>query len=138
MSFVFGRSSKGKLHTCDARLHDLALRVLEASPIDFAILCGHRNRDSQDEAFASGHSLVQWPNGKHNAMPSRALDFAPVPDPFDERPLALMRYGVIAGIFFAKAHEMGLPIRWGQDWDGDGDLTDQRLNDMGHIELVEG
>ena len=138
MSFAFSRSSKGKLHTCDSQLHDLALRVLDVSPIDFSIICGHRNRDSQDEAFASGHSLVQWPNGNHNSLPSRALDFGPHPNPYDDRHMALMRYGVIAGVFYAKADEMGIKIRWGGNWDGDSDLTDNTLNDMGHIEILKG
>jgi hypothetical protein len=44
--------------------------------------------------------------------------------------------GHIAGRAFAIAHEEGFSIRWGGDWDGDGDLTNQKFDDLFHIELI--
>jgi hypothetical protein len=37
----------------------------------------------------------------------------------------------------AIAQEEGFHIRWGGDWDGDGDLTDQQFDDLFHIEVKE-
>jgi len=40
--------------------------------------------------------------------------------------------GVILGI----ANEMGIDIRQGVDWDGDGDFMDQTFDDLGHVEML--
>jgi peptidoglycan LD-endopeptidase CwlK len=32
---------------------------------------------------------------------------------------------------------MGIEIRWGGDWDGDGDLSDHKFNDLPHFELID-
>ena len=135
--YVFGSRSRAALETCHSTLQELARRSILRSPVDFSIIRGHRGQVDQDMAFRGGFSEKQWPDGNHNASPSRAFDFTPYPDPYDPRDLALLRYGVIAGVFFAVAATMsGTEIRWGQDWDRDGDLTDQKLNDMGHLELI--
>ena len=31
---------------------------------------------------------------------------------------------------------MNVSLRWGGDWDGDGDRTDQTFNDLMHWELI--
>jgi hypothetical protein len=45
--------------------------------------------------------------------------------------------GYIAGRAFAIAAEEGFRIRWGGDWNGDGDLTNQKFDDLFHLELVD-
>ena len=41
------------------------------------IVCGHRNKEDQNKAFAEGKSKLKWPKGKHNKLPSQAVDAAP-------------------------------------------------------------
>lgn len=133
--FVFGDRSKMMLSTCHVLLRAIAHRALELSPIDFAVVQGHRNKDDQEVAFESGKSRVQWPNGRHNSLPSHALDFAVVPNPYEAGFKNAARYYLVAGCFFAAARELGVEIRWGGDWDGDGDFTDQTFDDLGHVEI---
>jgi hypothetical protein len=45
-------------------------------------------------------------------------------------------FAVIGGILIAVADAMDVKVRYGGDWDMDGQTTDQTLMDWGHIELV--
>ena len=101
---------------------------------DISILEGHRGRFRQNKAFAEGNSKVQWPNGKHNRKPSQAVDFQPYPVPERKEKLwAALAY--IAGRAIEIGKRRGLTVRWGGDWDGDGDLTDQNFDDLYHLEV---
>ena len=140
MPYKFGTRSRAKLDTCHPRLVELAERAIIRTPIDFTIIHGFRNMHEQDELVAQGFSKTNWPDSKHNArigdLPnSAAIDFGPWIDgtiPWKDE-LAFAR---IAGVFDACALELGIPIRWGGDWDRDGASTDQSFMDLGHIELV--
>jgi len=78
-TFSFSRSSLAKLDTCHPVLKLLMTRVLDASPHDMTVLCGHRNQEDQDRAYVLGNSKLKWPNSKHNSTPSMAVDVAPYP-----------------------------------------------------------
>lgn len=41
--------------------------------------------------------------------------------------------GYVAGV----ADQLGTPVRWGGDWDGDEDFSDQTFDDLVHFELVD-
>ena len=113
-------------HYCDRALHEVA---------DLSLICGHRGRPAQNFAFANGNSKLRWPNGKHNRLPSYAVDFQPYPMPADKAKLwASLAY--IAGRIVEMARNDGVTIRWGGDWDSDGDLTDQNFDDLYHLEVV--
>jgi peptidoglycan L-alanyl-D-glutamate endopeptidase CwlK len=105
--------------------------------VDISILCGHRGKDEQDEAYRTGRSTVQWPRSKHNALPSLAVDIAPyLPDvKIDWTDTAA--FARLAGYVERVAHEQGLRTRWGGDWDQDRRTADERLIDMPHFEIME-
>jgi len=42
---------------------------------------------------------------------------------------------MLAGVMLNAAQEMGIRVRWGGDWDGDGSTKDQTFHDLGHYEL---
>lgn len=143
---AFSRSSLHRLRTCDPRLQLVFRRVVEF--VDCTILEGHRGQKAQDRAFEAGRSKVQWPNGNHNAYPSRAVDAAPYPidwggplviDGELERSNlnALLRFYWFAGFVIGTAREMHVPLRWGGDWDRDFDFSDQSFNDLVHYELED-
>jgi len=133
----FGKTSRRRLKTCHPDLQRVFKRVVKEH--DCTIICGRRGRNAQELAYANGKSKVQWPNSRHNAEApelSEAVDAAPY----------VSGKGVIweerACAFFASkvldvAKEEGVELRWGGDWDGDGDLTDQNFNDLVHFELVK-
>jgi len=101
---------------------------------DISLVTGYRGEEEQNKKFLEGKSKVTYPNGKHNMYPSIAVDLQPYPYPKDERKL-WAALGRIAGRAEAIAKEEGFVIRWGGDWDSDGDLTDQDFDDLFHIEL---
>lgn len=100
---------------------------------DCRVLCGHRDKAAQDEAYHSKRSKVRWPNSKHNKTPSLAVDVAPYPVDWTD----LDRFKVFGGFVLGVAATMGVKIRWGRDWDQDWDFGDQDFNDYPHFELVE-
>ena len=111
---------------CDRILHEVA---------DVSLLCGFRGEQEQNEAFLSGASTLMWPDGNHNERPSKAVDLQPYPMPTRKEKL-WASLGYIAGRAIGIGIEDGVVIRWGGDWDQDGDLTDQNFDDLFHLEIV--
>lgn len=126
----FGARSIIRKRECHPLLQHILDEVIKE--IDFTILVGYRNREAQNRAYVDGRSKLKWPNSKHNAKPSIAVDVAPWPIDWDD----VDRFFELAEAFKKKADELGIDIRWGGDWDGDGDYTDQTFNDYCHFELV--
>ena len=118
---------------------DLALIMTEVrnTVADISIVTGYRGEAEQNQKFDEGKSQVRFPHGKHNTLPSRAVDFQPYPLPRRKEKLwASLAY--IAGRAIEIGQRHGRIIRWGGDWDGDGDLTDQNFDDLYHLEDVTG
>jgi peptidoglycan L-alanyl-D-glutamate endopeptidase CwlK len=127
----FAIPSKLKLASLDVRLQTVLLEAIKYA--DFSIIWGHRGEKSQNDAYAKGTSQARWPDSPHNKLPSLAVDVAPWPGLYD-RPAQDFYY--LSGIIKGVATQLGIPVRCGCDWDGDGDTQNQRLHDLGHIELV--
>lgn len=125
----FSKTSAARLATCHPDLIKVFTRVLELC--DCSILCGHRTEEEQNAAFAEEKSQVQYPNGKHNTLPSRAVDAAPYPIDWNDRE----RFSYFAGLVVGVGASMGIAIRWGGDWDNDFDLKDNNFDDLVHFEL---
>jgi peptidoglycan L-alanyl-D-glutamate endopeptidase CwlK len=119
----FGAKSLARL----AELHPDLQRVLcQAIKVaDFAIICGHRGEKDQDVAYATGHSRLQWPYSKHNALPALAVDVAPWPINWDD----LTSFYYLAGVVMTCAYKEGVPLTWGGNW--------IKLKDMPHFELKD-
>jgi len=133
--YSFGRDSQKQLDTCTFNIQKVMSVAIKL--IDFSVICGFRNEANQNKAFAKGKSTKKWPEGKHNVMPSRAVDIAPYPIDWSNRPKAIARFYLLAGIIIAIAWVLRVELRWGGDWDGDWDLFDQKFDDLGHFEEVE-
>ena len=126
----FGITSQRRLVTCHPNLRLLCDEVIK--DIDIAVICGHRSKEEQDRAYELGRSTVKWPNSKHNSMPSMAVDIGPYPINWDN----LYQWRMFGGYVLWKAECLGINIRWGGDWDRDGDMWDHRFIDMPHFELI--
>ena len=123
----FSKRSLERLETC---VPELQLVMHEAIlEYDFTVLCGHRGMEDQEKAFRDGNSRVHWPHGKHNSMPSKAVDVAPW---FEEEPHIrwddLVSFGVLAEVILRVAERMGIKLRWGGKW---------KMRDYVHFETVE-
>ena len=126
----FGNTSKRRLATCDEDLQELFQEVVKF--FDCSILEGHRGEETQNKYFDEGKSQVKWPNGKHNSSPSTALDAAPYPIDWDDTD----RFYYFAGFVKGVAFNIGIPIRWGGDWDDDTDVKETKFKDLVHFELM--
>lgn len=126
---TFSQKSKDRLATCDARLQQVFNEVIKH--FDCVILEGHRNQAAQDAAYAAGKSQLKWPNGKHNSMPSKAVDVMPFPIDWTDRERMTLFAGFVIGI----ATGMGIDIRWGGDWNEDTKVKDNRFDDLPHFEV---
>lgn len=137
---VFGTKSKRLLAECDHHLVVFFEAVVKLR--DCTILCGHRNKINQDIAFANKTSKVQWPNGKHNKIPSLGIDVAPYfKDRAPGKRVSMIRYEVIEFGHYClgirDCMNMSHKIRWGGDWDKDNlTLTDNEFIDAFHWELI--
>ena len=129
---AFSEKSITKLSTC----HPLLQRVFHevVREFDCTILEGHRDKDRQNQMISEGKSQVQWPDGKHNTVPSLAVDVTPYPIQWDDRE----RQTLFAGYVLATAKSMGVTLRWGGDWDRDTEVRDNSFDDLVHFEIVEG
>jgi len=131
----FSESSMQKLRTCDPELQILFNYVIRY--FDCTIVCGERNKEDQNKAFADGFSTVQYPNSDHNSFPSKAVDV--VPYPIEWKNVNRMRYfiGFVKGVaqMLKEYGTMDKEIRTGIDWDNDTVLKDQRFNDLPHFQV---
>lgn len=127
----FSAASVEKLSTCHPDLGRVFNEVVKS--FDCVIIEGHRGQEAQHAAFISKKSKLDWPNGKHNKVPSLAVDAAPYPLDWND----LRRFAYFAGYVLGVANQMGIKLRWGGDWDRDHELKDNTFNDLAHFELVE-
>jgi hypothetical protein len=105
MSFHFSKSSMDKLLTVDEKLQILACKVIEITPVDFAITSGLRTLEEQQELFKQGKSKCDGIIKKSKHQEGKAIDICPVID-------GKLDYGAIGelfflnGLFYAKAKEL--------------------------------
>ena len=134
----FSNTSSDRLFTCDRLIQKLFNEVVKHA--DCSILQGHRGQIEQDQFFADGKSQVKWPDGKHNSRPSKAVDVAPYPIPKNwgaDHWKDKVKFYEFAAIVRYEALRLNIKIRWGGDWDGDGDYRDQTFDDLVHFELED-
>ena len=146
----FGKVSKDRLSTCHKDLQLIMNLAIEISNIDFGISEGHRSIERQKELYDQGRTtpgkIVTWidgetKKGKHNYSPSMAVDIYPWINgkvQWDNEHLIYLA-GLIHGvaeILYAKG-EITHTIRWGGNFDMDGELLEETSVDRPHFELVK-
>ncbi|MBU0847348.1 M15 family metallopeptidase [Patescibacteria group bacterium] len=137
--FNFSNVSKKRLETCHKDLQTICNELIKA--YDFTIICGHRGEKKQNEAFNKGASKLKFPKSKHNKMPSLAVDIAPFIGGKISWKTDHCKF--LASLFMEIAKKLKEQekitsiIRWGGDWDMDGDTSDNRFNDLVHFEIYK-
>jgi peptidoglycan LD-endopeptidase CwlK len=134
----FSQSSAEKLSTCHSDLQILCKKLIER--YDFTVICGHRGEEDQNTAYKEGNSKLQFPDSKHNTVPSLAIDLAPYESTGIDWGKLQSAYfaGQVIGLaaeLFAEGI-MKHRIRPGIDWDNDNDIDDTKFWDAGHFELI--
>ena len=130
MSYKFSERSKHNL----SEAHEDLQRLFNAVGKEYncTILCSHRDEETQNIAFHSGRSKVEFPGSKHNKNPSLAVDVAPYPVNWQD----MHRWYHFGGYVLKAAIDMGIKIRWGGDWNGNLNFKDQHFDDLPHFELI--
>ena len=126
----YGARSMGRLATAHPDLQEVFNEAIKW--MDITILESHRSEEMQDKLYAKGKTPLKFPKSKHNKHPSEAIDAAPYPVDWNDRE----RFSYMAGIIIGIGKMKGIELRWGGDWDRDGELEDNNFDDLGHIELI--
>ena len=134
---TFGKVSRERLDTCNYQLQKVMKLAIQRTFVDFGIAEGNRSLERQKELFAKGlttkDGVITF--SKHNSMPSMAVDIFGWVNGKECYTVAVMCY--LAGVIQSCAAELNIPIRWGGNWDQDGEIiTDQTFQDLPHFELV--
>ena len=127
----FGKKSLEKLSTCDKKLQLVLNEVIKT--IDCSVLEGHRGEQRQNKLYDEGKTKLKFPNGRHNASPSRAVDVVPYPIDWEDRE----RFHLFAGFVLGIAKQLGVNLRWGGDWNINWFVDDNNFDDFPHFELVD-
>lgn len=132
---VFGARSEGNLKNVHPLLVKITRRALQISESDFTVICGHRDRAGQEQAQRDKTTKVAFPNSAHNQLPSCAIDVIPYPFTNWEDKAMFRKWKQIADAMMAAAKELGLDLRWGGDFNRDGNKTTSDSWDSPHFEL---
>ena len=129
--YKFGSRSRRAMENIDPRLKKVLNEVIKY--VDCSVLEGHRNEERQNKLFKEGRTKVKYPNGRHNANPSTAVDVVPYPIDWDDRE----RFHLFAGFVIGIAKSMEITLRWGGDWNMNFEVDDNNFDDFPHFELID-
>lgn len=145
--YNFGRKSLDALETCHSDIQMILNELIKF--YDFSVLEGLRTTDRQQELFKEGRSKLDGINklSKHQSTDgiSMAVDIMPYKkgtNAFSNNEKDNRRFYTMMGMVKAisvKLLEEGLTthiVRFGLDWDGDDTYTDQKFDDLPHLELI--
>lgn len=159
---TFGEESMKQYRTLHPDLQLILAHTLIGCEIDFSLTEGYRSPEKQFEYFKQGRIQDQGGNwivanaskiitnvdgykviGLHNHNPSMAVDIAiHVPNKpaltYDKAHLAYLAGSMlrIADKLFTEKR-ITHKLRWGGNWEKDGDLTNSKLYDSPHFELYK-
>lgn len=156
--YPYGASSRRELDETDPRLvrvFESAAQILNIKIIEGArdIFTQIRNITRRASKTINSKHIPRDASGKYDfSAKSKAIDAAPYPVVWPKIPHIedasvsaavkkcikdTARFYFLAGVVKGIAHEQGLAIRQGMDWDGDGDFFDQSFDDLPHTEVDE-
>ena len=125
--YKFGKRSRERLKGVDSKLVNVLNELIKI--MDVTIIEGLRSKERQQELLAQGKTKTKY--SKH--ITGKAVDLAPYPIDWNDREMFHYMGGMLRGL--GKA--MGVNIRWGGDWDSDGDVKDNGFDDLVHVELID-
>ena len=127
----FGKKSKQRLKGVDPRIVEVLNQLIKI--MDVTIIEGVRSAKTQYKYFLDGKSKLDGTTKKSKHQLGKAVDLAPYPVKWQNSARFYYMGGMIKGI----AKEKGIKIRWGGDWDSDGEVLDQTFMDLVHIEVLD-
>lgn len=152
MAFNLSQKSLDKLVGVDERLQRVVKRAIQLTKQDFMVLEGVRTREQCMINYGNGRTVAQcvakgvpaqyanpnaakvtWLNdpfaSKH--CDGKAVDLVPYPVDWND----LKKFDAIAKAMLQAAKELGIPIRWGADWNSNGRPREKGETDSPHFEI---
>ncbi len=150
--FVLSKLSLSRLEGVNPELVQVVKRAIEITPQDFMVVEGVRTKEQCYINYGKGRTWEQctakgvpakyaqpelakvtWLNNplssKH--VTGKAVDLVPYPVDWND----LSKFDQMAQAMFTAAKELGVSIRWGADWDNDGNYREKGEYDSPHFEL---
>ena len=121
----FGKRSKERLRGVDTRLVNVLNELIKI--MDVTIIEGLRSKQRQEILLKEGKTKTKF--SKH--IEGKAVDLAPYPIDWEDRDRFHYMGGMIRGI----AKQLNINVRWGGDWDSDGETKDNSFDDLVHVEI---
>lgn len=129
--------SEKRLEGVNSALVNVVRRAAKALPFPLFVVEGLRTKERQTELYAQGRTkpgkVVTWTlQSKH--IDGRAVDLAPMIDGAidwnDSK-----KFDAIAKAMQDAGRALGVAVRWGADWDGDGKPREKGESDSPHFEI---
>lgn len=140
--YSFGEKSENNLKGVHPKLIVVVRKALSYGVMDFSVGEGVRTLQRQHELLSTG--ATQTLNSKHLLQPDgfgHAVDLYPSPVNMAQVNRGYwpecIRFGLLAGLIMRAAQEEGVQLRWGMDWDKDGQTLDHSFFDAPHFELID-
>ena len=136
--YKFSENSKRKLSECHEDIQIICEHLIKY--IDFTVVTGYRSPQEQLIKLKEGKSKVKV--SKHNSLPSMAIDIQPYPLEVKNGKSKREQFYYLAGYFMGIAKMLKAvgtishDVRFGGDWDKDGDIKDNSFDDLYHFELI--
>lgn len=134
---VLDERSEKRLEGVNPTLVSIVRRAAKRLPFSLFVVEGLRTRERQAELYAQGRTKpgkkVTWTlHSKH--LEGKAVDLAPlINGAIDWTDLS--KFDAIAKAMQDAAKEVGVSVRWGGDWDMDGQPRERGESDSPHFEL---
>ncbi len=140
MPYRLSKRSRDTLKGVHPKLVAIVERAIELTPQDFMVLEGVRTPERQKELYAQGRTKpgpkVTWTLTSNHFKQSdgfgHAVDLVPFPVDWN----TLSKFDAVSKAMFEAAKELGTEIRWGADWDQDGNPREKGESDSPHFELA--
>jgi peptidoglycan L-alanyl-D-glutamate endopeptidase CwlK len=107
---AFGRRSLAALFNVHPLLRAVADEAIKR--IDFTVVCGHRDKRAQEQAFRDGTSRARFGESPHNYLPALAFDAYLYPIDVD----SVQRCKILAPVILDAARYVNVDIEWGGTW----------------------
>lgn len=139
MTYALGKQSLQRLAGVHPLLAATVALAIRRSTQDFMVLEGVRTPERQKELYAQGRSvpgqIVTWTLTSNHFKQADGFGHAVdlVPYPVDWNTPA--KFDAVQRAMFAAAEELGVKLRWGADWDRDGNPRERGEADSPHFEL---
>lgn len=134
--YTLSERSLKRLEGVEYDLVKVVRLAIKRTPVDFGVawLGGIRTPEEQNQLFKDGYSKCDGYEKLSRHQFGEAVDLQVFVGGSSVQSEKMQC--IVAGVMASCASELNVKIRWGGDWDQDGDIRDNVFNDIYHFELM--